>query len=75
MARFSIVSTSPQRLTDEEGAGFYVKVPALFQRMLDHGWLSPVVRRRKMTLYDLNDLDRCIDRLKAGEFPGEEKVA
>ena len=71
MARFSIVSTSPQRLTDEAGAGFYVKVPTLFRRMLEHGWIKPIVNKRKMKLYDLDHLDRCVDRLAAGEFPGE----
>jgi hypothetical protein len=70
-SRFSIVSSSPQRLTDEAGAGFYVKIPALFRRMLDNGWIKPVVKKRKIKLYDLNQLDRCIDRLAAGEFPGE----
>ena len=70
-ARFSIVSTSPQRLTDEAGAGFYVKVPALFDKMKRHGWIKPIVSKRKIKLYDLNHLDRCVDRLAAGEFPGE----
>ena len=69
--RFSIVSTSPQRLTDEAGAGFYVKVPALFDKMKRHGWIKPIVSKRKIKLYDLNHLDRCVDRLAAGEFPGE----
>lgn len=61
----------PQRLTDEAGAGFYVKVKALFQKMVEHGWIKPTVERRKIKLYDLNKLDECIDRLNAGEFPGE----
>lgn len=39
--------------------------------MLLHGWLKPVVHKRKTKLYDTEDLDKCVDRLRAGEFPGE----
>lgn len=37
------------------------------------GWLKPVVRRHKMTLYSVADLHRCANRLEAGEYPGEQR--
>lgn len=68
--RYSVITAStPQRLTDEKGAGIYLKVPALLSRMEKAGWVKPVVQKPKMKLYDLNHLDKCVDRLAAGEFP------
>lgn len=52
-------------------SGDYVGIPALFHRMELCGWIKAAVSRRKMKLYDKIDLDYCIDRAKAGEFPGE----
>ena len=68
--RYSVITAStPQRLTDEKGAGIYVKVPALLSRMEKAGWIKPIVQRPKMKLYDLNALDLCVDRLSVGEWP------
>jgi hypothetical protein len=68
--RYSVITeSSPQRLTDAEGAGLYVKVPALFAKMREAGWIKPVVQRPRMTLFDLNQLDQCVERLASGDFP------
>lgn len=68
--RYSVVTEStPQRLVDETGAGIYVRVPALFAQMESAGWIKPAVHKRKIKLYDLEDLDRCVERLKKGEVP------
>lgn len=70
--RYSVVTaSSPQRLVDEDGAGLYVRIPALFEKMLKAGWIKPTTNRRKVTLYDLEDLDGCVERLKRGEYPEE----
>lgn len=33
------------------------------------GWLKPVVRRNRLTLYSVRQLQRCAERLEAGETP------
>lgn len=68
MARFSFIQP---RLFNQDDAGEYVGIPALFKRMELAGWIKPSVHQRKMKLYDKNKLDHCIDRLNSGEFPGE----
>ncbi|HEY2681545.1 MAG TPA: hypothetical protein VGI59_09520 [Candidatus Udaeobacter sp.] len=69
--RYSVITAStPQRLVDETGAGIYVRIPALFDQMLRAGWIKPAVHKRKIKLFDLEDLDKCVERLKSGEIPG-----
>jgi hypothetical protein len=70
MKRFTFTA-SPARLLDETGAGAYVCIAALFRKMKEHGWIKPTVNKRKIKLYDADRLDACIERLNAGEFPGE----
>ena len=53
-----------QRLCRDFEAIHYVKSQVVFNAFLESGWLTPVVKRHKLTLYDYKDLDRCIDRLK-----------
>jgi hypothetical protein len=69
--RYSVIRVSTKRMMNLDEAGDYVGVPALLTRMELAGWIEPRVKRRKMRLYDLNDLDGCCDRLAAGEFPEE----
>ena len=57
------------RLLRREAAGDYVTVPGLLVLMEGAGWISPVVQRHRMTLFDQRQIDACIDRLAAGEFP------
>ena len=60
---------SPPRLMRRETAGEYLAAPHMLTLMEHAGWIKPVVSRNRMTLFDLKQLDACIDRLAAGEFP------
>lgn len=33
------------------------------------GWLTPVHRRHRLTLYKFADVHACADRIEAGEYP------
>lgn len=40
-----------------------------FERAIERAkWLKPFVRGNRLTRFDIQDLDSCIDRLKAGEL-------
>jgi hypothetical protein len=67
--RYSVIRVSTKRMMNSDEAGDYVGIPALLGRMETAGWIKPSVRRAKMRLYDVNQLDLCCDRLAAGEFP------
>jgi hypothetical protein len=54
---------------NESEAGDYVGVPALLCKMVEAGWIKACVKKAKIKLYDLNQLDLCCDRLAAGEYP------
>ena len=43
--------------------------PAVFERCKKAGWIKAVTNYFKMPLYDQEDMDACIERLKAGEVP------
>jgi hypothetical protein len=45
----------------------------LKQEMEAAGWLSPVIRRHKLTLYDAGDVNRAWARILAGEVPVPRK--
>lgn len=70
-ARMRRASALPPRLVRREAAASYVTAPQLFAHMEKAGWIYPTVQKHAMTLFDLNDVDACIERLKAGEYPGE----
>ena len=57
------------RLIRREDAGVYLSAPKLLAEMEEAGWISPVVQRNRMTLFDVRQLDACVDRLAAGESP------
>ena len=67
MSRYSKLIVEPCLLALSE-AGRYVGCPALLARMEKAGWIKPVVRRKKMTLFKRIELDRCCDRLEH-DFP------
>jgi hypothetical protein len=68
--KYSVITASqPQELTDTHGAELYVHQPALFKRMVDAGWIKPVVRERKTVLWRYKHLESCVDRLEAGDTP------
>jgi len=68
--RYSVITASvPKRLYTEEQAGIYMGYPAVFERVKKASWIKPVTGCFKMPLYDCEDMDKCIERLKAGEIP------
>lgn len=42
---------------------------ALARAMVSAGWIKPVVQRKRLTLYDRSDVERCWRRIRAGETP------
>jgi hypothetical protein len=72
MARFSTLIEP--RLLRPEDAARYVGGEGMLKRFVDAGWLKPVVRRKRLTIYRRVDLDACCGRLDAGEFPEVEKA-
>src|SRR5260370_28510820 len=75
VARYSVIMSScPKRLYTEEQAGIYMGYPAVFERCLKAGWIARADKAGifKMPVYDSEDMDACIERLKAGEIPEEE---
>jgi len=57
------------RLVRREDAGLYLAAPKLLTEMEEAGWIAPVVSRNRMTLFDVRQIDACVDRLVAGESP------
>jgi hypothetical protein len=43
----------------------------LLRRCEAYGWLTPVVRAKKCTLYRRDDVYEVIGRLSEGEYPGQ----
>ena len=41
----------------------------LVRRMEHHGWLKPVVKQKKLTLFDSGDVAVCWQRIRSGEVP------
>ena len=39
------------------------------------GWIKPVIKRHKLTLYDRADIASCWSRIPAGEVPSQEDEA
>lgn len=65
-----VMATILPRLVRDKAAGKYVGAPRLLELMEAHKWVRPVTAEHRMKLYDIKMLDRCIERLAAGEFPG-----
>lgn len=57
------------RLVRREAAAAYLSAPQLFALLEEAGWITPTVTRHRMVLFDMEDVDACIARLKAGDFP------
>ncbi len=56
-----------RRGVSPEDAAAYLGSKEILRLLETAGWVKPFVRGNRLTRYDLQDLDRCIDRLKAGE--------
>lgn len=72
MARFSVLIDP--RLLRPDDAARYVGGEGILRLFVLAGWLKPIVRRKRLTLYARADLDSCCLRLEAGEFPEAEKT-
>ena len=68
MASFSNVIFQPRMLRVED-AGRYVGCPGLLVSMEKAGWIKPVIRKKRMTVFARRALDACCDRLEQGEIP------
>lgn len=60
------------RLCDETGAGEIVKKLALFRRMVEHNWITPVVSKHSSTLFAVHQVHACCDLIEHGYYPGEK---
>ena len=65
--RYSVLKASTRRMLNADDAGDYLGYRALLDKMEKAGWIKPYSPTSKMRLYDVNDLDLAIDRLKAGD--------
>lgn len=68
MASFSNV-VFQARLLRADDAGRYIGCAGLLAHCEKAGWIKPVVRRKRMTIFSRSKLDECCDRLERGEFP------
>ena len=41
----------------------------LAREMEEAGWIEPIIRRHKLTIYDAGDVAKCWTRILAGEMP------
>jgi hypothetical protein len=55
-------------LRPDEGAHAFGS-EKLFQECVAAGWITPVVRRHKLVLFDSGDVAKCWARILAGEQP------
>ena len=46
-----------------------LEAPHLFQEMVKAGWIKPIFKANRCTLYAVEDLEGCVERLKRGEIP------
>lgn len=69
LTRSARIERANPRLMRRPDAGAYVGTSQLLARMEQAGWVRPVINEHKMTFYDLRQLDRCVDRLAAGDLP------
>jgi hypothetical protein len=66
--RYSLIKLTPKRGLTAEEAGTYLGCQAWFDRTLKAGWLK-AVHCGKEKRYDIEDVDSCWERFKAGEWP------
>jgi hypothetical protein len=50
-------------------AAFALGSEKLLQECVSAGWLKPIVKRHKLTLYCIKDITRCWARILGGELP------
>jgi hypothetical protein len=65
--KFSDLVQIQPSLVRPEAAAAILGSEELLDDMVAKGWLKPVVRRHKLTLYSVKALQACAARLEAGE--------
>lgn len=70
-----VIQAAPRTLLRREQAADRFAAPQLFALMEKFKWIKPVVQRHRMTLFDSRDVDRCIERIAGGEYPGAVGVS
>jgi hypothetical protein len=50
-------------------AAFALGSEKLLQECVQAGWLKPIIKRHRLTLYALSDITRCWARILGGEVP------
>jgi hypothetical protein len=56
-------------------AAFALGSEKLLQECVEAGWLRPIIKRHKLTLYAFSDITRCWARILAGELPISPETA
>jgi len=72
--RFSHLVKLEPILVRPVDAADMVGSPQLFEEMVLAGWIQPVVKRHKLTLYSADRVKHCAARLIAGELPPTSEV-
>ncbi len=67
----AIRGESGERLARPIRAAFILGCEQVVFDCITAGWLAPKVKRHRMTLYSVADLNACADRIEAGEYPGK----
>ncbi len=70
-----VIQAAPRVLLRRDQAALRVGVVQLFALMEKFKWIQPVLRKHRMTLFDSRDVDRCIERIARGEYPGPDQMA
>jgi len=58
---------------DTEQAGFMFGRKSLFEKVVNLGWIKPVVDRHSCKLYDIREVEACWERLRAEGLPDDKK--
>jgi hypothetical protein len=68
-----VIQAAPRTLMRRDQAALRVGANQLFVLMEKFKWIKPCLQRHRMTLFDSREVDRCIDRIANGEYPGENQ--
>lgn len=63
------VRIQPRRLVTVDDAVAHVGGEAIFQAMRKAGWIKPAIERRKLTRFDMKNLEAAVDRLESENLP------
>ena len=72
MKVFTIIKMRPFTVRPETAAALF-EAPHLFQEMVRAGWVKPCYKSNRCTLYVVNELEKCAERLAKGERPEPER--